>query len=148
MMPQENITAIKRLGVQSGEVEIICLPQDPMVIIGFLDLDTGVDFTLENIELGEMCFIKESRMIGDVNLERIKTSEEADKATRLLTEEVEKMKPELITKAKAYAEEIRERAGIPVEVIEDIQGEPGVMTEHDQNMWRAGEVLRGIDDDY
>ncbi|MGK7379119.1 hypothetical protein ACSFXN_14920 [Planococcus sp. 1R117A] len=58
------------------------------------------------------------------------------------------MKPEFIAKAKAYAEEIRERAGIPVEVIKEIQGEAGVMTEYDQNMWHAREVLRGIDGDY
>lgn len=152
MIRQENITTIKRLGVESGTVEIWCLAESPRVIIEFVDEDSpgdlGVDFILENIELGELCFIKESRVIGGIDLERVKTSEEEEIVTRLLTEQIEKMKPELIAKARAYAEEIRERAGIPVEVVEEIQGEPGVMTEYQQNMWHASEVLRGIDDDY
>lgn len=152
MIRQENITTIKRLGVESGTVEIKCLLQSPDLIIKFGDEnspgDLDVDFILEHIELGEFCFIKESRAIGGIDLERIKTSEDEEKAIRLLNEEIQKMKPELISKAKAYAQEIRERAGIPVEVIEEIQGEPGFMTEYDQNMWHASEVLRGIDDDY
>ncbi|MDN3451843.1 hypothetical protein QMA09_16760 [Planococcus sp. APC 3906] len=152
MIRQENITTIKRLGVESGTVEILCLSESPRVIIEFVDEnspgDLDVDFILEDIELGEPCFIKESRVIGGIDLHSVKTSEEEETVTRLLNEEVRKMKPELIAKAKAYAEEIRERAGIPVEVVEEIQGEPGVMTEYAQNMWHAREVMRGIDDDY
>lgn len=152
MIRQENITTIKRLGVESGTVEILCLSESPRVIIEFVDEnspgDLDVDFILEDIELGEPCFIKESRVIGGIDLHSVKTSEEEETVTRLLNEEVRKMKPELIAKANAYAEEIRERAGIPVEVVEEIQGEPGVMTEYAQNMWHAREVMRGIDDDY
>lgn len=152
MIPQENITTIKRLGIESGTVGIWCSPQRPSVIIEFMDEESyagmDVDFILEEITLGEMCFIKEARVIGDVNLENIKTSAEVEKAKKLLGEEVKKMKPEFITKAKAYVKEIKERAGIPVQLIEEIQGEPGVMTEYDENMWHAGETLRGIDDDY
>lgn len=152
MIRQENITTIKRLGVKSGQVEIRFLFKSPTLVIEFVDEnssgDLDVDFILEDIELGEICFAKEARAIGGINLERVKTSNEAEKAIRLFNEEVEKMKPVLIAKAKAYAEEIRERTGIPVEVIEEIQGEPGVMTESVQNMIHAGEVLRGIDDDY
>lgn len=148
MVRQEYITTIKRLGVESGVVEIICTFQNPVIIIEFSDLDTGVDFTLDYIELGQFDFIKESRVIGSINLSRIKTSEEAALAKKLLTEEVESMKSALIEKARAYAKEIKERAGIPVEAIEEIQGEPGVMTVFEHNMNHAREVLRGIDDDY
>lgn len=148
MIRQENITTIKRLGIESGEIEIRCHSQSPSVSIQFVTIDSDVFFSLEEIEFGEMCFIKESRVIGGVNLGSIKTSEEAEKAVSLLNEEIEKMLPELIEKAHTYAEEINERAGIPVEVIEEICGEPGVMTEYDQNMWHPREVLRGIDDDY
>ncbi|MFK8794970.1 hypothetical protein ACWNS2_16140 [Planococcus plakortidis] len=152
MIPQENITTLKRLGVESGKVGIRCLAQNATVIIEFFDEEStagiDVDFILEEIELAEMCFIKEAKVIGGVNLERIKTSEEAEKVERLLTEKIEKMMPELIIKAKAYAQEVRERAGIPVEVVDDFSLGLGVMTEHDRSMWHAGEVLRGIDDDY
>ncbi len=148
MIQQENITKIKRLGIESGEIEIWCHSQSSSVSIQFVAIDSDTFFTLEDVELGEMCFIKESRVIGGVNLGSIKTSEEAEKAVRLLNEEIGKMLPELIVKAHMYAEEISERAGIPVEVIEEICGEPEVMTEYDQNMWHAREVLRGIDDDY
>lgn len=152
MIRQENITTIKRLGVESGTVEIKCDFNSPNVYIEFVDENSpgglDVDFTLEHIELGELCFIKESRVIGGIDLGSVKTSEEEEIVTKLLNEEVEKMKPELLVKAKAYAKEIEERAGIPVEVVEEVQGEPGVLTEHAQNMMHAREVFRGIDDDY
>lgn len=66
----------------------------------------------------------------------------------MLNEEIEKMKPELIHKAKAYAREIEGKAGIPEEVVERIQGEPGVKTEYYQNMWHVSQDLKGLDDDY
>ena len=150
MIPQENITTIKRLGVESGEVGIRCLSQNATVVIEFFNEESSygvdVDFILEEIELAEMCFIKEAKVIGGVNLERIKTSEEAEKVERLLTEKVEKMMPQLIIKARAYAQEIRGKAGIPVKVVDDFSVGLGVMREHDQNMWHAGEVLRGVDE--
>lgn len=52
-----------------------------------------------------------------------------------------------MAKAKEFAEEIREQADIPVKVVPRIQGKPDVYTEFDQNMWHAGKVLEGIDDD-
>lgn|GEM_PF-4763500 len=152
MIRQVNITTIKRLGVESGAIEIAYLAQSSSLIIAFVDEnspgDLDVDFILEYIELGESSFIKESRVIGGIDLERIKTSEEKKIVTKLLNEEVEKMKPELFVKAKAYAKEIKERAGIPVEVIEEVRGEPGILTEYEQNMMHAKEVFREIDDDY
>lgn len=146
MVEQELITTIKRIGVESGEIGFYYSASDPIIFIEFYDEGTGEDYTLESIKLEELCFIKESNVIGNINLENIKTSEEAEKAKELLYQQGQEMKPVLIQKAKDYAKEITERASIPVEVINDIQGEPSVMTVHARNMWHASEILEGIDD--
>ena len=148
MIEQELITTIKRIGVRSGVIEMFYGSSDPAIYIEFHDEDTGVDYNLDRIQLGKLSHTKEAYVIGNINLESIKTTEEEEEAIKLLLQQGEGMKKELLKKAREYAKEIFERAGIPVEVIDEIQGEPGVMTVHDQNMWHAGEVLRGIDDDY
>ncbi|WP_281862682.1 hypothetical protein [Planomicrobium okeanokoites] len=148
MVEQELITTIKKIGVSSGEVQAFYASSDPLIFIEFYDEDTGVSFTLETVQLGRLCHIKETFVIGNINMDKIKSSAEAKEAVKLLIEQVEGMKSLLLVKAQQYAEEITKRAGIPVYAAEEIQGEPGLMTEHDQNMWHAGEVLRGIDDDY
>lgn len=148
MVEQELITKIKRIGVESGVIEIFYASSDPTIFIEFFDENTGIDHTLEWIQLGKLSHIKESFVIGDIDLGNIKTSSEKEEAIRLLQQQGKEMEPNLIKKAKEYAKEITERAGIPVEVVDELQGEPGLMTVHDQNMWHAGEVLRGIDDDY
>ena len=148
MVDQELITTIKRIGVESGVVEIFYSASDPIIFIMFFDEDTGEDYILECIELGELSFIKESKVIGDINLENIKTSDEVGKVKILLQQQGEVLKPYLIKKAKDYAADITMRANISVEVIEDILGEPSVKTVHERNMWHASDVLEGIDDDY
>ena len=148
MVNQELITTIKRLGIESGKIGIFYSASDPIIFIMFYDEEIGEDYILECIELGELSFIKESNVMGDINLESIKTNDEAIKAKTLLYQQGEVLKPEFIKKAKAYAKEITQRTGIPVEVPRDIQGEPSVMTVHERNMWHASEVLQGFDDDY
>lgn len=147
MVKQELITTIKRLGIESGKIGIFYSGSDPIIFIEFYDEDTGEDHCLEWIELGELSFIKESNVIGNINLENIKTSDEAKKAKALLYQQGEELKPALLKKAKKYAKEITRRAGIPVEVLADIQGEPSVMTVHERNMWHASEIMEGIEDD-
>ncbi|ALS79607.1 hypothetical protein AUO94_13660 [Planococcus kocurii] len=148
MVEQELITTIKRIGVTSGVVEVFYGSSDPLIFIEFNDEDTGVHYVLDTIQLGRLCHIKETYVIGNITLNNIKTSEGEEQAGKLLLQQGEGMKKELLQKTRQYAKEINERAGIPVEVIDEIQGRPGVMTEHDQNMWHAAEVLRGIDDNY
>lgn len=58
-------------------------------------------------------FINESY----VNLDRIKNSEEAKAIEKQLMDKGNKMKSELVAKAKELAEEFTKRAGIPVKVI-------------------------------
>lgn len=148
MVEQELITTIKRLGIESGEIGVFYSSSYPIIFIEFYDEDTGEDHCLEWIKLGELSFIKESIVIGNINLENIKTKDEARKAKVLLYQQGEALKPGLMKKAKEYAKEITRRAGIPVEVLDDIQGEPSVMTVHERNTWHASEVMEGIDDDY
>lgn len=148
MVEQELITTIKRIGVESGVIEIFYSSSDPTIFIEFYDEDTGVNHTLDWIQLGKLSHIKESFVIGNIDLGNVKTSEEKDEAVRLLQQQGKVLEPDLIKKAKEYGKEISERAKIPVEVIDELQGEPGVMTVHQQNMGHASEVLRGIDDDY
>lgn len=147
MIEQELIMTIKRIGVTSGEVQVYYASSDPLIFIEFFDEDTGVSFTLETVQQGRLCHIKETYVIGNINMDKIISSAEAEEAVKLISEQGEGMKSNLLVKARKYAEEITKRAGIPVYVTEEIQGKPGLMTEHDQNMWHAGEVLRGIDDD-
>jgi hypothetical protein len=58
------------------------------------------------------------------------------------------MRSELVAKAKELADEITQRAGIPIKVIPRLKGTPHVATEFNNNMWHASQVLKGIDDDY
>lgn len=148
MVTQELITTIKRLGIESGVIEVFYASTDPVIMIGFFDEEFGEDFIFERIQLGRLCHIKEAYVIGDINMDKIKSSEVAEKAVKLLLEQGEEMKEDLIQKARQYAKELTERAGIPVDVTDEIQGEPGVMSVHGQNMWHSGEVFMGYDDDY
>lgn len=150
MIGKELFTRIKLLAIESGVVEISYASSDfiPVMLIEFYDEDSGFDYVLESIILGEFCPTKESYKIGDFDLSRIKNRNEAKMAKKLLTEKGEKMKSELVFKAKILAQEIRERAGIPIEVIPKLKGNPEIATEYDQNMWHAGQVLGGIYDDY
>lgn len=146
MIQQKLFSKIKLIGVESGVIEIeYC---ETNIVIDFYDENTGVSANLYSIELGEFSFIKESYVIGEFDLSRIKNSEDAKAAKMLLIDKGNKMKSELVAKAKELAEEITQRAGIPIKVIPRLQGTPSVTTEFDINMWHASEVLKGIDDDY
>ena len=112
------------------------------------DEETGINHTLEWIQLGKLSHIKESFVIGSIDLRNIRTSEEEEEAIRLLWQQGKELEPDLIKKAIEYGKKINERAGIPVEVIDELQGKPGLMAVHQQNKLHAREVLRGIDDDY
>lgn len=146
MYLKELFSRIKLIGVKSGVIEIEF--SETNIIIGFYDEDTGITANLYSIQLGEYSFIKESYEIGKCDLSRIKDSEEAKVARKLLMDKGNRKKSELITKANELAEEITNRAGIPVKVIPRLQGTPFVATEFDNNMWIASQVLQGIDDDY
>ncbi|MFE8698261.1 hypothetical protein ACFYKT_18215 [Cytobacillus sp. FJAT-53684] len=150
MIGIEFFTKIKLLGIESGVVEFSYASSDfvPVILIEFYDEDTGFNYVLESIILGEFCPTKESYIIGDFNLSRIKNSDGAKMAKKLLVEKGKTMEIELVSKAKKFAQEIRERSGIPVEVIPKLKGSPEVATEYDQNMCNAGQVLGGIFDDY
>ena len=150
MIQQELFTKIKLIGVESGVITINYGSSDfnPCIVIDFNDEDTGVDYLLDSIMLGEFNLIKESYIMGEFDLSRIKNSEEAEAVKKQLIDKGKKIESELVAKAKEFAEEIRERADIPVKVVPRIQGKPDVYTEFDQNMWHAGQVLEGIDDDY
>lgn len=148
MVEQELITTIKRIGVESGLIEIFYSSFDPTIFIEFFDEDTGVDYTLELIQLGNLSHIKESYVIRNIDLGNIKTDQEKEEAVKLLLQQGTELEPALIKKAKEYAKEITGRAGIPVEVVDGLQGEPVLMTVHQQNMRHASEILKGIDDDY
>ncbi|MEK5233847.1 hypothetical protein MHB42_19315 [Lysinibacillus sp. FSL K6-0232] len=150
MIGIELFTRIKLLGIESGVIEFHYASSDfiPVILIEFYDEDTGFDYLLESIMLGEFCPTKESYVIGDINLDRIKNSDDAKMVEKLLVEKGKNMEVELASKAKKYAQEIRERSGIPVEINPQLKGSPEVATEYDQNMWHASQVLGGIYDDY
>ena len=79
MIKQELFTKIKLIGVESGIIEIYyaSFGFDPAIVINFYDEDRGVDYLLDSINLGDFSPIKESYMIGEFELNRIKNSEEA-----------------------------------------------------------------------
>lgn len=146
MIPKELLTKIKLIGVESGVIEIeYC---ETCILIAFYDEDTGVFANLYSIELGKFSFIKESYVIGDFVLSRIKNSEDAKAAQKILMDKGNKRNSELVTKAKEFAEEISQLAGIPVKVIPTLIGTPSVSTEFDNNMRHASLVFNGLDDDY
>jgi hypothetical protein len=146
LIQQELFTKIKLIGVESGVIEIEYLGTD--VEIGFYDEDTGVSAGLYSIKLGEFSFIKESYVVGEFDLSRIKNSEDAEAVKKQLMDKGKKMEFVLVAKAKELAEEITKRAGIPVKVVPRLQGTPIVTTEFENNMWHASQVFEGIDDDY
>ena len=142
LIQQELYTRIKLIGVESGVIEISY--SETNIAIDFYDEDTDVSARLYSIELVKSSFINESY----VNLDRIKNSEEAKAIEKQLMGKGNKMKSELVAKAKELAEEITKRAGIPVKVIPRLQGTPYVATEFENNMEIARDVFAGIDDDY
>ena len=115
LIQQELYTKIKLIGVESGVIEISY--SGTHIGIDFYDEDTGVSAGLYSSELGEFSFIKESYVIGEFDLSYIKNSEDAEAAKKHLIDKGNKMKSELVAKAKELAEEITKRAGIPVKVI-------------------------------
>jgi len=139
---QELYTKIKLIGVESGVIEISY--SGTHIGIDFYDEDTGVSDRLHSIELVKYSCINESY----VNLDRIKNSEEAKSVERQLRDKGNKMRSQLVAKAKEMAAEITKRAGIPVKVIPRLQGTPYVATEFENNMDTARDVFAGIDDDY
>jgi hypothetical protein len=150
MIRKELFTKIRLIGVESGTIEIKYGSSefDPIIAIEFYDEDTGVEYLLDSINLGEFSPIKESFVIGEFDLSRIKNSSEADAVNKLLIKKGKEIELELVARAKKLAQEISQRAGIQVRVIAKLQGKPEVYTEFDQNMWHASQVLKGIDDDY
>ncbi|MBO0588887.1 hypothetical protein [Sporosarcina sp. E16_8] len=146
MIQQELFTDIKLIGVESGIISISYESLDflPGISIDFYDEDTGVEGLLDSIMLGEFSPTKESYVMGDFDLNRIKNSEEAEVIKKQLNDKGKRMEPELVAKAEEFAKEIRERAGISVKVIPGIQGKPDVYTISDQNNWHADQVLAGI----
>ncbi|WHY75263.1 hypothetical protein QNH20_14000 [Neobacillus sp. WH10] len=136
--------------MESGIIEINYGQSDfiPVIAICFYDEDTGVDYILDTIILGEFSPTKESYVIGEFDLSRIKNNTEADTVMKLLIEKAKEIEIQVVAKAKEFAQEISERAGIPVEVIPRLQGKPEVYTEFDHNMWQASHILEGIDEDY
>ncbi|MEK4715726.1 hypothetical protein [Sporosarcina sp. FSL K6-5500] len=150
MIRQELFTEIKLIGVESGIISINYASSGfiPCIIIDFNDEDTGVGCLLDSIMLGEFSSIKESYFIGEFDLNRIKNSEDIEVVKKQLIDQGKKIEPELVAKAKEFAKKIRERASISVKVVPRIQGKPYVYTEFDRNMWHAGQVLEGIDDDF
>lgn len=142
LIQQELYTRIKLIGVDSGVIEISY--SETNIAIDFYDEDTDVSARLYSIELVKSSFINESY----VNLDCIKNSEEAKAIEKQLMDKGNKMKSELVAKAKELAEEITKRAGIPVKVIPRLQGTPYVATEFQNNMEIARDVFAGIDDDY
>jgi hypothetical protein len=86
MIQKELFTKIKLIGIESGVIEIeYC---ETAIGIDFYDEDTGISANLYTIELAEFSFIKESYVIGDLNLSRIKNREDAKIARRQLMDRV------------------------------------------------------------
>ena len=135
MIQQELFTKIKLIGVESGIIEIEYLDTD--IEISFYDKVTGVSAGLYSIKLGEFSFIKESYVVGEYDLSRIKNSEDAEAVKKQLMDKGKKWEHELVVKAKELAKEITQRAGIPVKVFPRLQGTPDVTIEFDNNMWHA-----------
>lgn len=150
MIEKAFFTRLRLMGVKSGIIEIYYVSSgfEPVIAINFYDEVTGVDYLLDSIFLGEFNTIKESYVIGEFNLSCIKNGKEAIMAEKLLSEKGEEMEFDIVTRANELAQEIRGRASIDVKVIVRIQGKPEVVTEIDQKMWNASQVLEGIDDDY
>jgi hypothetical protein len=146
---KELFSKIKLIGVKSGIIEISygSFDIEPVINIDFYDEDTGVDCLLDSITLAEFNPIKESYVIGKFDLSRIKNSNEANMVKMLLLEKGKEIEFEVVARAKELANEISQRAGIPVKVVPKLLGQPSVVTEFDMNMWHAGQVLKGIDDD-
>lgn len=138
MIKQELFTKIKLIGVKSGVLEISYFETD--IVIVFYDEYTDVSVHLYSIDLGKFSPIKESYLIGNFDLSRIKNNEEAKAAEKLLMEKGNKLRPTLVSKAKELAEEISQRAGIPVIVNSRLQGTPYVPSEFVNNMWHASQV--------
>lgn len=150
MIEKEFFSRIKLIGVESGIIEIYYASSGfaPVIAINFYDEDTGVDYLLDSIFLGEFSPTKESYVIGEINLSRIKNSKDADMAKKLLFEKGKEIELAIVARANELAHEISERASINVKVNPRIQGKPEVVTEFDQKMWHASQVLECIDDDY
>lgn len=74
---RELLSKIKRIGITSGVIEIPLYSDDTDHIISFdfYDEDTGVDCALESISLVEFSSIKESNVVGEFDLKRIKNRE-------------------------------------------------------------------------
>lgn len=125
MVEKELITTIKRIGITSGELQVFYASSDSLIFFEFYDEYTGVSFTLETIQLSRLCHIKETYVIGNINMDTISSSAQAEDAVKLLIEQGEGMKSELLVKARQYAEAITKRVGIPVYAAKEIQGKPG-----------------------
>ncbi|MFE1243438.1 hypothetical protein ACFW35_04830 [Fictibacillus sp. NPDC058756] len=147
---RELLSKVKRIGIESGVIEIRLYSDetDHFIYFNFYDEYTNVDSALESISLVEFNSIKESNVVGEFDLEHIKNSKEANKVKKLLLNKVKDMEVQLISRAKELAKEISEKTGVSVIVDNDIKGEPQVVTEFDINMSIAREALRGIDYDY
>jgi hypothetical protein len=147
---RELLSKVKRIGIESGVIEIRLYSDDTdhIICFDFYDEETGVDCALESISLVEFSLIKESNVVGEFDLKRIKNSEEAKKVKKLLLKKVKDMEVQLVSRAKELAKEISEKSGVRVKVDPKIKGEPQVLTEFEINMSIAREALSGIDDDY
>jgi PIN domain nuclease of toxin-antitoxin system len=147
---RELLSKVKRIGIESGVIEIRFYSDDTDHNIGFdfYDEDTGVDCSLESISLVEFSSVKESNVVGEFDLKRIKNSEESKKVEKLLLKKVKDMEFQLVSRAKELAKEISEKSGLRVKVDRKIKGDPQVLTEFDINMSIAREYLSGIEDDY
>ncbi|MCA1031350.1 hypothetical protein LCL95_09965 [Bacillus timonensis] len=145
-----TLLIINRIGVTSGVIELRygAVNDVPALVIEFYDENTGVDYILETMKLAEYSTIKESYVIGDINLKRIKNSKVADLAKKFLLEKGKNLEKDVVRRAKEFANEIKERSAISVKVIPEIEGEPEVLTEFGYNMWHARQSLLGVDDDY
>ncbi|MFS0864598.1 hypothetical protein [Fredinandcohnia sp. 179-A 10B2 NHS] len=146
---RELVNTIKRIGVKAGVIEIHhgITGIEPVIILDFYDEDTGVDCGLDTISLAEYSPIKESYVIWEFNLSSLK-GHEVESVKKLILKRSKELEPKVITRANELAKEIHELTGIQVKVNPRIQGRPEVYTEFELNMWHAGEVLQGIDDDY
>jgi hypothetical protein len=147
---RELLSKVKRIGIESGVIEIRLYSGDTdhFICFDFYDKDSGVDCALESISLVEFSSIKESNVVGEFDLKRIKSSEEAIKVEKLLLKKVKDMEVQLVSRAKELANEISEKSGVRIKVDPKIKGEPYVHTELEINMSIARDALRGIDDDY
>jgi hypothetical protein len=147
---RELLSKIKRIGIESGVIEIRLNSDDTdhIICFDFYDEDTGVDCALETISLVEVSSIIESNVVGEFDLKRLKNREEANIVKMLLLKKVKDMEVQLVKRAKELAKEISEKSGVRVKVDPKIKGEPQVLTEFEINMSIAREALSGIDDDY